>query len=153
VRQTGKDIADDVDKVSCEFCKEKCMTSKLLRHIGMKKSCKEHYRSKFEEMKKEKKKEKNKAHYNLNQKKIKAYKKKEYDAMKEYIGKKAHEKSEKEHVEFMVDWKKTRDEKVRYHNDRGVEMARKDHLNGCHIISQCKPSEKNEETMKELERK
>ena len=43
--------------------------------------------------------------------------------------------------------------KVRKENDRGLEMARKDHLHGCHIISQCKPSEKNEETMKELKRK
>ena len=104
-------------------------------------------------MKKEKKKENNKAHYNLNQKKIKAYKKKEYDAMKEYERKKAREGAEKRHVEFMVYWKESRDEKVRKENDRGLEMARKDHLHGCHIISQCKPSEKNEETMKELKRK
>ena len=83
----------------------------------------------------------------------KAYEKKKYDEMNEYIRKKAHDGSEKRHVEFMVYWKNSRDEKVRYNNDRGVEMARKDHLKGCHIMSQCKPSEKNEETMKELERK
>ena len=69
------------------------------------------------------------------------------------IRKKAHEGSEKRHVKFMVYWKNSRDEKVRYNNDRGVEMPRKDHLNGCHIMIQCKPSEKNKETMKELERK
>ena len=151
VRQTGKDIADDV--VSCEFCKEKCMPSKLLRHIGTKKSCKEHYGSKFEEMKKEKKKKNNKENYNLNQEKIKANKKKEYDAMKEYMRKKAQEGAEKRHVEFMVDWKKTRDEKVRYDNDNGLESARKDLLHGRHFISQCKPSEENEKIMKELEKK
>ena len=153
MRQTGKDIANKVDKVSCEFCKEKYMPSTILIHIGMNKSCKKHYGSRFKEMKKEKKKENNKAHYNLNQKKIKAYKKKEYDAMKEYERKKAREGAEKRHVEFMVYWKESRDEKVRKENDRGLEMARKDHLHGCHIISQCKPSEKNEETMKELKRK
>ena len=89
----------------------------------------------------------------MNQEKIKAHKKKEYDAMKEYMRKKAQEGAEKRHVEFMVDWKKTRDEKVRYDNDNGLESARKDLLHGRHIISQCKPSEENEKIMKELEKK
>ena len=153
VRQVSKDIADDVEKVSCEFCKKKFVPSTILIHIGMNKSCKEHYGSKFEEMKKEKKKKNSKENYNLNQEKIKAHKKKEYDAMKEYMRKKAQEGAEKRHVEFMVDWKKTRDEKVRYHNDNGLESARKDLLHGRHIISQCKPSEENEKIMKELEKK
>ena len=152
VTQIDKDIADDVEKVSCDFCKEKYLPSKILMHIGVKKSCKEHYGSKFEEMKKEKLKAKNKEYYNLNQEKIKAYRKKEYVAMKEYIKKKAQEKSEKRHVEFMANYKKTKDENVRQCNDWGLEMARKDLQNGCHIISQCKPSEENKKIMKELEK-
>ena len=104
-------------------------------------------------MKKEKLKAKNREYYKLNQEKIKAYRKKEYDSMKEYIRKKEQEKSEKRHVEFMANYKKTRDENVRQCNDWGLEMAKKDLQNGCHIISQCKSSEENERMMKELEKK
>ena len=53
-KTTRRDILDSV--VTCEFCKEKYMSSSILIHIGMNKSCKEHYGPKFDEMKKERKK-------------------------------------------------------------------------------------------------
>ena len=172
--QVRRDILDSV--VSCEFCKEKFWSSSISIHIGMNKSCKEHYGSKFDEMKKErkkgrmqlyrqrcygpgreldrkkelyasdpKKKEKKKEYYSLNQKKIKEYKKKKYDEMKQY----------REAV-FMKNYKKTIDEEVRKDNDLKLEVARKDFQKGCHVISQCKPwqaLEENEEVMNELEEK
>ena len=55
LNQKGSDSSEESDEVSCEFCKEKFISSSILIHISMSKSCKSHYGPKFDEMKKEQK--------------------------------------------------------------------------------------------------
>ena len=52
LNQKGSDSSEESDEVSCELCKEKFISSSILIHISMSKSCKS---PKYDEMKKEQK--------------------------------------------------------------------------------------------------
>ena len=149
LNQKELDTSNESDEVSCEFCKGTFISSTILKHIAMNKSCKSHYGPKFDEMKKEnnrmrmqlyrqrigsskeielyasdpRKKEKKKQYYILNQKKIKDYEKKKYNEVLEQKRAFWHEENKKEKVRFLVDYKKSRDEKVRRHNDCGLKWT------------------------------
>ena len=43
LNQKGADSSEESDEVSCEFCKEKFISSSILIHISMNKSCKSHW--------------------------------------------------------------------------------------------------------------
>ena len=59
----------------------------------------------------------------MNQKKIKDYEKKKYNEVLEQKRAFWHEENKKEKVRFLVDYKKSRDEKVRRHNDCGLKWT------------------------------
>ena len=59
----------DPKQTSCEFCNKELPESSLLIHIGTTKNCKNYYGKRFEEMKKEKNKERIKAWRKSNGKK------------------------------------------------------------------------------------
>lgn len=164
LNQKGSDSSEESDEVSCEFCKEKFISSSILIHISMNKSCKSHYGPKFDEMKKEqkrikmqlyrqrigsskeielyasdpRKKEKKKQYYIKNQKKIKDYAKKKYDEVLEEKRAFWHEEGKKRIVSFLADYKESRDQKPREDNDWGLKCAKRDVQNGSNIISESK---------------
>ena len=172
LNQKGFEDSEESDEVSCEFCKEKFVSSSILIHISMKKSCKSHYGPKFEEMKKEqkrikmqlyrqrigsskeielyasdpRKKEKKKQYYIKNQKKIKDYQKKKYDEVLEEKKAFWHEENKKWEVRFLADYKKSRDQDVRKKNDWGLKFAKGYVQNGSKIIGGSKKIIKQFET-------
>ena len=164
LNQKGSDSSEESDEVSCEFCKEKFISSSILIHISMSKSCKSHYGPKFDEMKKEqkrikmqlyrqrigsskeielyasdpRKKEKKKQYYIKNQKKIKDYGKKKYDEVLEEKRAFWHEEGKKSMVRFLADYKESRDKEPREDNDWGLKCAKRDVQNGSKIIGESK---------------
>ena len=162
LNEKGSDSSEESDEVSCEFCKEKFLSSSILIHISMNKSCKSHYGPKFDEMKKEqkrikmqlyrqrigsskeielyasdpRKKEKKKQYYLKNQKKIKDYAKKRYDEVLEEKRAFWDKEGKKREVEILAYYKKDKDERPREHNDWGLEWAKRDVQNGSKIIGE-----------------
>ena len=176
LNEKGSDSSEESDEVSCEFCKEKFLSSSILIHISMNKSCKSHYGPKFDEMKKEqkrikmqlyrqrigsskeielyasdpRKKEKKKQYYIKNQKKIKDYAKKKYEEVLEEKQAFWHEENKKWEVRFLADYKKSRDQQPRKDNDWGLECAKRDVQNGSKIIGENKKiTRKFEQEIKE----